>query len=342
MQARAGQNVAQVLRDRPDQAHQNGRDRDDHPDNEIFRGDEQRDAEHHEESIGESTGSVHKKPKPLTARSSRGFAIEAKEIPLDQPAPIPIGARAQVRHLDEVGKNIVSVKPEQRICIEDKSGNARGERDVIGQRAESGSARRSSRRAMQSRRWRANRHAGRADRCAMPLAAKGRHSRCVYIGQRHEYQEHDAELVHFSAQKLRGVTVTELMQHLEASETKHEHGQVFTYKKAAGCIMAQLRPVHTRRKNSSRDRREPNDRSRWTEPRPNQMRRAIQKCVRIPQAYPCSDRLPNRRKRILRSYLLCRLKTFRCIRRNIALKNVGGVQLGQETNDLILGGGVVS
>ena len=65
---------------------------------------EQRDAEHHEESIGESTGSVHKKPKPLTARSSRDFAIEAKEIPLDQPAPIPISARPQVRHLDEVGK----------------------------------------------------------------------------------------------------------------------------------------------------------------------------------------------------------------------------------------------
>jgi len=106
--------------------------------------------------------------------------------------------------------------------------------------------------------------------------------------------------------------------------------------------MAQLRPVHTRHQESSRNCREPDDRSRPTEPRPNQMRRAIQKRVRIPQAYPCSDRIPESPQAHIALIPAVPVEELRCIRRNIALKNVGGVQLGQETNDLILGGGVVS
>ncbi len=85
---------------------------------EVMRRHEDRDAEEHENSVGQGEGSVGEKPKPLSIDGGWRTALDAKGEAIDQPGPILRRSRAEVGDLDQIGQDIVAVKAQERIDVE--------------------------------------------------------------------------------------------------------------------------------------------------------------------------------------------------------------------------------
>src|SRR3546814_16096068 len=80
--------------------------RDQHPKDEEFLRDEQRDADQHRHARGEGGGRIDQEPALLPRRRrERLGVVGAEEVAVDQMAPILIGARSEERR---VGKEWVS------------------------------------------------------------------------------------------------------------------------------------------------------------------------------------------------------------------------------------------
>src|SRR3546814_12435027 len=107
--------------------------RDQYADQEEFARDDQRDTEQHQHAGDEGRRGIDEEPAFFARRLlERLHAVGAEDVAVDDIRPITIGARTQVRYLDQVGEDIIAVEAQQWVAVDQDGGNTRSEERRVG------------------------------------------------------------------------------------------------------------------------------------------------------------------------------------------------------------------
>ena len=316
---------------------------DQHTQQQELGGDEEDDAGHDQHPVGEGGDGVADEPEPLPGRRRAGVGVlAAEEVALRQVAEVGVGARAEVRDLDEVGEDVVAVEPEERVRVEEERGGPRDEDHVVGERAHGARLDAEPQAKGERRDEQLDEHARGADQDPPPLAAERRGGGGVHVGHGREHQEHDAHVVDLAPPGLRHEGVAQLVERLDGGEREPQEEQALGGHHAVHHVAAEVAPVRGGEDGARAHDGEPDERPEPAHQRADEPQEALQEPLRVEQrhapgeegqelALPAPALLP-----------LAPPEHLRGVRRDVGLEHVGPVELAQELDHLVLRGRLVA
>jgi hypothetical protein len=336
------QQVAQALEQRQREGSGQRPQRQQDAEDEVLRGNEQCDGAHHESTVQERPHRVEGEPAALALLFAAVGIAHAEQAAFHQMREVLVGTHAQVGDLHQVGQDVVPVVAQQRVGVEHHRGDAGDDHDVIEHRARQAGLHVDPRKHGERGDKHFDDHPGGAHHQTPVGLTECRGGRGIDIGNRHQHEQHDAHLVHFSAPCLYRAGMAELVEQLHQREDQQEQQQVLRREHLRGDIVGKVAPVRTRLHRAGGHHDTPRQHPDPAEPGPVPGQPALQRAIGIDQR----DADGKRREQVLQPGLPATLaraaRELREIRHRFALQHLGRVQLPEQADDLVLRGRVIA
>ena len=298
--------------------------------------------EHDEHAIDEGQQRIaHEPPLLAPAGARRLDGGQAQHVALEQIPEPGIGALPQVGNLDGVRQHVVAVIAQQGIAVHEERGHAAQDDDVVGHGPSQARLQLRPGDHGQRRQEQLHQDARRPHQHAPALVGEAGRRRRVHIGNGHQQQEHQPDLVDLAAARLDRAGVAQLVDGLD-QRIHQRHGQHIAGREyLVPDVVRQRLPVHGAQRSAVEHHGQPQQPAHPGEQPAVVRQRGAQPAVGIEQRQLERAGIADVLLDLLRALAATALHQVAHVRRAIGHQHVGAVQLGHQADDLVLRHGVV-
>ena len=287
---------------------------------------------------------VNDKPHPLTARMRRALYLpDAPHVAPDKVVEVAEGPLGQVGDLHQVRQDVIPVKPQERVAVENQRGDAGDEHDVIGNGV--------GRRALRGPRPHEGRHGrngqfdedtGSADHGTVPLPAEGPRTGGIHVRKRHEDQEHDTHDVDLAAgaflaaELLARKRVAEFVEDLDQDKTDVQKREILRRQDPGG-LVPQARDIVREKIQSRAQKHGPCDEAVPREDAAQDPHPPVQKVVGVQKRNPDEQEVLQVTLHFAADAFMVAAEKPLGVRRQVGTEKVRRVELAQQLDHLALG-----